>query len=227
MFFKNKKGFSLIELIVTLAIMSVFLLILTPSVIHHIEESRMAKDEKTAADFTEIIESSLTDEDVYCEITNYVVGKKLDDPLNYSCYVDSESNKTLDKKEAIAEDSYIYNKSTRILDEVEYIPAGEMRGVTITFPIVENSIDYKNGRINEMVMGNRKGVTATTLLKDSSPSMVEFIKSKFGKTIQISSSTYKYSELTVFIYTGMPTTSEEKATDPVKVYNQWNGTNLG
>ena len=227
MLHKHKKGFSLIELIVAIAILATMLLVLTPSVLKYIDESRTTKDLKTVADFTEVIESSLADDSVYNEITKYIVGKYKEDKMNYSSYIDHPAADVEEYKESLGEDSYTYSEKARRVDGIRYFVGGEMRGVTITFPVTEDKkIDYINGRINEIQPGGIKGIANSITLKDASPTMVEYIKNKFGKNIPIDSATYRFSELTVFIYTGPAVSFTETADSPMKVYSQWDGTNL-
>lgn len=224
---KHRKGFSLIELIVAIAILATMLLVLTPSVLKYIDESRTTKDLKTVADFTEVIESSLADDTAYNEITKFIIGKYKDSPLNYSSYIDHSEIEVEEYKESLGEDSYTYGEKARRADGIRYMVGGKMRGITITFPVTEDKkLDYHNGRINEIQPGGRQGSESTILLKDASPAMVDFIKSKFGKNIPIDSATYRFSELTVFIYTGPAVTDVETADAPMKVYSQWDGTNL-
>ena len=66
---KQRKGFSLIELIVAIAILATMLLVLTPAALKYVDESRTAKDLKTTADLTEVVESSLADDTVYQDMT--------------------------------------------------------------------------------------------------------------------------------------------------------------
>ncbi len=224
---KQRKGFSLIELIVAIAILATMLLVLTPAALKYVDESRTAKDLKTTADLTEVVESSLADDTVYQEITKYIIGKYKDSKMNYSSYIDHSEAEVEEYKESLGEDSYTYGEKARRVDGVRYMVGGKMRGITITFPVTENKkIDYQNGRINEIQPGGIKGMANSIVLKDASPSMVEFIKNKFGKDIPITSATYRYSEFTIFIYTGPAVSFTETADSPMKVYGQWDGTNL-
>ena len=224
---KQRKGFSLIELIVAIAILATMLLVLTPATLKYVDESRTAKDLKTTADLTEVVESSLADDTVYQEITKYIIGKYKDSKMNYSSYIDHAEAEVEEYKESLGEDSYTYGEKARRVDGVRYMVGGKMRGITITFPVTEDKkIDYQNGRINEIQPGGIKGMANPIVLKDASPSMVEFIKNKFGKDVPITSATYRYSEFTIFIYTGPAVSFTETADSPMKVYGQWDGTNL-
>ena len=223
---KQRKGFSLIELIVAIAILATMLLVLTPAALKYVDESRTAKDLKTTADLTEVIESSLADDEVYQEVTKHIIGKYKNDEMNYSCYVDRSTSKLSSEKESLGEDSFLYGDKARTFDGLIYKPAGQMRGVTITFSVDDKKIDLKNGRINAIRTGASKGHSSTLFLKDEAPALVKYINNKIGRTLSIDSATYRFSELTVFIYTGSAVTFEETSDSPMRVYSQWNGTNL-
>lgn len=62
---KNKKGFSLVELIVVIAIMAVLVAILAPQFVKYVEKSRAAKDEKMVSEVQTAIETALATEAVY------------------------------------------------------------------------------------------------------------------------------------------------------------------
>ncbi len=65
---KNKKGFSLVELIVVIAIMAVLVGVLAPSLMKYVESSRKQKDESAASELANEIQIALSDENIYDEI---------------------------------------------------------------------------------------------------------------------------------------------------------------
>lgn len=65
---KNNKGFSLVELIVVVAIMAVLLGVLVPTLVRHIESSRLSKDKKNLDELRVAMEVALANED-YADIT--------------------------------------------------------------------------------------------------------------------------------------------------------------
>ena len=61
---KNNKGFSLVELIVVIAIMAVLMVVLAPAMLRYVEKSRIQKDESAAAEVRNAVELALADEQV-------------------------------------------------------------------------------------------------------------------------------------------------------------------
>ena len=58
----NNKGFSLVELIVVVAIMAVLLGVLVPTLIRHVESSKLGKDKQAIDNVKEAIEIALANE---------------------------------------------------------------------------------------------------------------------------------------------------------------------
>lgn len=76
----NKKGFSLVELIVVIAIMAVLVGILAPTLIGYVEKSRKQKDESAVAELVSQLEIALNEDAIYNEVVEKVsaeTGKKL------------------------------------------------------------------------------------------------------------------------------------------------------
>ena len=136
---KNKRGFSLIELIVVIAIMAVIAAVLVPSLLMHVEESRAEKDIKTTDELVNAVELALTDQDVYDEMLEHSIWD------NISCYIDQSdeadcANKVVIKAASDGQaEQYMFDDDERQNDEVLYHGAGNMRGVTITFTPVKDS----------------------------------------------------------------------------------------
>ena len=70
----NKKGFSLVELIVVIAIMAVLVGVLAPALMSNVEKSRAQKDDSAMAEVAHAIELAIADEGAYDEVV-----AKLDD----------------------------------------------------------------------------------------------------------------------------------------------------
>lgn len=141
---KNEnKGFSLVELIVVIAIMAVMTSVLAPALLQYVERSRAQKDDSAMGEVTNAIMLALSDQEIYDEVLCYACTG------NVSCYVDSEASISDANKVQIkaatngggnnASEIFEYNDNTRQKDEVEYLVAGQMRGVTITFYPAKNT----------------------------------------------------------------------------------------
>lgn len=61
---QNNKGFSLVELIVVVAIMGVLMVVLAPALLRYVERARLQTDNSMIAEIANAIEIALTDEDV-------------------------------------------------------------------------------------------------------------------------------------------------------------------
>ena len=227
-FIKNKcKGFSLIELVVVIAIMAVLAAVLTPALIHYIEDSRAVKDDHAMQEVVNAVKTSMAYDDVYDEVVSDINWKK-------SCYVHSPSISD-DYKKVLFEDdenktyqSYMYTNEARTLDEVAYTFAGRMYGATLTFkPNTNNEIELKNA----IYVGSKSAGKKINAMSDDN-NLYSRVRQIVGNKIELSSATYKHSSFTIFICFGVDgkkTASQDKVTlsdEPPIIYGEWNGTNL-
>ena len=65
---KNNKGFSLVELIVVVAIMAVLVGVLAPAYLKYVENSREKKDLNNIEEVRHAVEIALADEDVFAQV---------------------------------------------------------------------------------------------------------------------------------------------------------------
>ena len=70
----NNKGFSLVELIIVIAIMAILAAALAPQLIKYLEESRISTDEQACDTIKSCFNAALTNEDAYKAISNGTVG---------------------------------------------------------------------------------------------------------------------------------------------------------
>ena len=256
---KNEnKGFSLVELIVVIAIMAVMTSVLAPALLQYVERSRAQKDDSAMGEVTNAIMLALSDQDIYDEVLFYACTN------NNSCYVDVEKPtgaKVVIKGKADAPEVYEYDDDSRRNDEVEYWAAGKMRGVTITFYPAKDTnasqFTLSEGAINAFVRPQDAPAAGATVkhaekLSDqkyyttSGPNYANYgtlgtmcsagdtdnhylynrVRSVIGDKVELTSQTYRNSQYTVFIRIGSTGGNQASAQDAIKVYGQWNGTNL-
>lgn len=67
---KNNKGFSLVELIVVIAIMAVLMVVLAPAMLRYVEKTRVQKDDSAASEVRNALELALAD-DTICSNLEY------------------------------------------------------------------------------------------------------------------------------------------------------------
>ena len=263
---KNEnKGFSLVELIVVIAIMAVMTSVLAPALLQYVERSRAQKDDSAMGEVTNAIMLALSDQEIYDEVLCYACTG------NVSCYVDSEASISDANKVQIkaatngggnnASEIFEYNDNTRQKDEVEYLVAGQMRGVTITFYPAKNTnasqYTLSEGVVNAFVRKTDKkddhvapadgsvvpsehkyysgepdyatrGLLSTLCAGSNTANhyLYNRVRSVIGDRVELTSQTYRNSQYTVFIRIGSTGGNQADAQDAIKVYGQWNGTNL-
>lgn len=222
-FFTNKSAFSLVELIVVIAIMAVMAAVLAPALLGYVERSRAQKDDSAMGEVTNAIQLSLADMDVYDEALQFAVKD------NYSCYADGDASTNTDANKTTTKepDLWLFNDQARLLDETVYKPAGKMRGVTVTLK-PNGSAEYilKDGIVNKIGDDTtKKGSLAGKTLADC-PELYNRLRSTVGDTIKVSSQTYRNSDYTIFVSMGTTGGNQADKQDAIKVYGQYNGTNL-
>ena len=204
---KNNQGFSLIEIIVVVAIMIVLLAILTPSLLRYVENSRMQKDESAMDELCEVVRLALSDAEIFDEAYSYAIRN------NYVTYSDS---------------SGVYG--AKYADEEFWAPDGAGWAVTITFnPDEDGNYILANGRVNNMTQDNGSvaesrtadGLKQCLFSEMGDAKLYHKVEQTFGSNLYEKSATYQNSSYTVFIT--FEAVSGIKRAD---IYGEWNGTNL-
>ncbi len=70
---KNNKGFSLVELIIVVAIMAVLMGILAPQYIRYVEKTRIRADDSIVSEVDKSAQATLADEKFYTKVTGTTV----------------------------------------------------------------------------------------------------------------------------------------------------------
>ena len=170
-FMKNEnKGFSLVELIVVIAIMAVMVAVLAPALLGYVERSRAQKDDSAMSEVVNAVMLAMSDQDVYDEMLFYCAKG------NVSSYIDSgveavgtyaEVYKEVDGADGVPSgtDQYMYGADARLKDEEIFHAAGNMRGVTITFAPEKGSngasYDLFYGAVNSFIDGGSRAGTGS------------------------------------------------------------------
>ena len=220
---KTKLGFSLMELVVVIAILAVFTIMLTPALMSYIELSRAQKDTSSLNEVSNAVVIGLSDYDTFDEI--YKQAKY----NNVSCYIDRQNESGLQKiitsQPTASYEQYTFGDEAREANRTVYHLAGHMYGVTITFEPQGDKdnryYDVGDGIVNKYIDGE-----AAIRLKDCE-ALYNSVRRTIGKTIDLDSQTYKNSEYTVFIRFSIISSDDFFAQDSVVVYGQYGGTNLG
>jgi len=247
----ENKGFSLVELIVVIAIMAVLVAVLAPALLQYVERSRAQKDDSAMGEVTNAIQLALADQNAYDEALNIMAGA--DSAYVPSCYVDgtegtaeSTNAKFIETKAAGADatanpQQYMFNDSARKADETEYTFAGNMRGLTITFSpsnigssskkqyvMADAEINSADGKVNDAVEAGDKLSAQTPDDNDTTMQgqIYNKLRAAIGDTVPVTSQTYRNSPYTVFIRMGTTGGNDASKQDAIKVYGQWGGTNL-
>ena len=214
MLLKSKnKGFSLVELIVVIAILVVFAAILIPSLMQYTENSRAQKDVSAMDEVVNAFQLAMADQDCYDEAIKYSCTN------NYLTYSDSSGN---------------YGQV--IADGEFWAPDGSGRATTITFnpeygPNNQIIYDLSKGIVNDMTYGNgsvaQDRVMEGALIDNNQCYFNKLIKTyntvrqTVGTDVITTSQTYRNSSFTVFIRF-----SQKDNTTVADVNGSFNGTNL-
>lgn len=204
---EERKGFTLIELVIAIAILAVLLAVFSPLLFSHVEESRMQSDESEMSEVVNAVNLAITDSAIFDEVSNYGV------PNNYITYTDS---------------SGVYGQ--QIIDAEYWAPDGSGEGVTITFNPDEKGIyELSKGIVNDIASGN--GTHAELQITDSSKQclfedmgnqlLYSAVKQAVGTRLVNSSASYRNSSYTVFIRFTIA-----DGTKKAVIGGAFNGTNL-
>ena len=212
----NKKGFSLVEVSVVVAVLAVLIAVVAPALLRHVEDSRSQKDESAMDEVVNSVQLALSEAEIFDEMLRYSASN------NYMTYTDS---------------SGVYG--AQYADEEYWAPDGSGKTTTITFVPSDGQYYLKDALVNDMYSANPVVAETRTFtgthMENISCALVDVklddgateskmytkLRSVLGDTVTLGSNTYGNSSYTVFMHyqqkDGMPF---------VDVYGMWNGTNL-
>lgn len=228
----DERGFSLVELVVVIAIMAVLIAVLAPALLQYVEKSRAQRDDSAMGELTNALRLALADQDAYDEALECVISPG--QGYSPSCYVDKANPSDEHIIYTKNDTEWIYSDAERKADETPYSPEGKMRGLTITFFPESlggnsNKTNYVigNGVINYWAeAGNKSGSLSTITTNTGDHVIYNRLRSAIGDKVPASSQTYRWSPYTVFIRMGTTGGEEHDKNDAISVYGQWGGTNL-
>jgi type IV pilus assembly protein PilA len=103
---KNNKGFSLVELIVVIAIMAVLMAVLAPALLRYVEKSRAQKDASAASEVANAVEIALSVDDIYNKVAGADEIKVTYAGSDGTVTVESTNGLTDDAKTALENEIY-------------------------------------------------------------------------------------------------------------------------
>ena len=191
---KNKRGFSLVEVSIIVAVLVVVVGIAIPALLKYTQESREQRDISAMDEVVRAMQLALVESEILDESLRYEIGN------NFMTYTDSSGT-----------------YGSQNTEEEFWAPDGSGRGTTITFNPDEHGNYYlSEGFVNEMTYGNGSIVTPTRMMEQrgaADPIQCKFsemesngktllyskVRQSVGEKISLNSATYKQSSYTVFI----------------------------
>jgi hypothetical protein len=198
------------------------MLILAPTLISYTERSREQKDVSTMDEVVNALILSASYQEVYDELTAHRVFD------NVSCYIDQPTEASyeivptkIDRDGNVVQ--YTFDDKARTADETKHYAAGNMRGVTITF----ERANHPSGApvlIKDAVIN--KFVSDEVISIEECPHLLSQLTLLVGKSLEVSSRTYRNSEFTIFVRLGATNSHDVDDLDAVAAYGQFSGTYL-
>lgn len=131
---KNKKGFSLIELLAVVAILSIFVIVLVPSFITHIGESKLDRDNTKFESINNAIRTACAEPEVENEVERIAGG----DPLKIVFKISADGKITFENGTMGGQpiiNTYMWNNIYQTIEFEYEVASTEYHGKTLTFTI--------------------------------------------------------------------------------------------
>ena len=216
----KNKGFSLVELIVVIAILVVFAAVLIPSLLQYTENSRAQKDESAMDEVVNAVQLALADQDCFDEMLQYSCTNNF---VTYSDSTGDYASQAIDGEfwapdgagrattitfnpETGSNNATIYRMDSAIINDMTYGNGSVAHGRVMEGSLIENNQCYlKNASLN----GNQTGY------------LYNRVRQTIGDSVTSTSQTYRNSSFTVFIRF-----TQKDGVTVADVSGQFNGTNL-
>lgn len=218
---KNKKrGFSLIEIVIVIAILVVLLAVLAPSLMTYTERSRAQKDVTTMDEVVNSVQLAMADQDCYDEMIKYSCDN------NFITYTDSSGN----YGQVIADGEYWAPDGLGRATTITFNPEKDSNGDTIyrLENAIVNDMTFGNGSVAEnRVMQGTQTENNQCYLKNASLNgsqtgyLYNRIRQSIGDDVITTSATYANSSFTIFIRF-----NQKDGVTVADVNGSFNGTNL-
>ena len=146
---KNNKGFSLVELIIVIAIMAVLMAVLAPQFLRYVERSRLQSDNTAIGEIANACKVAATDEDVAAEISAAAAGITITIPLTTPAAINT-GNTNLDAELAATIPTVALTSNT-------YVGAASAPTITVAINAANVVTVTGNNYVDEV------GAAATTI----------------------------------------------------------------
>ena len=217
---KINRGFSMVELVIVIAILAILIAVLAPSLMTYTERSRAQKDVTTMDEVVNAVQLAMADQDCYDEMIKYSCDN------NFITYTDSSGN----YGQVIADGEYWAPDGLGRATTITFNPEKDSEGNTIykLSNAIVNDMTYGNGSVaeNRVMQGNQID-NNQCYLKNASLNgsqtgyLYNRIRQSIGDDVITTSATYANSSFTIFIRF-----NQKDGVTVADVNGSFNGTNL-
>lgn len=124
---KNNKGFSLVELIVVIAVMAVLVGVLAPAYLRYVDKAKLQKDVSAVSEVVECIKMAASEQDVAAEIGETAVSITINADDNGT--ITTSASELLEEIKATVGDTLTFSSSA-------------LKTETVTITVAQDDDDY-------------------------------------------------------------------------------------
>lgn len=133
----NNKGFSLVELIIVIAIMAVLIAVLAPQYLKYVEKSRVSADAQTADEFVSALQVIASDPDLDLADTTYGVTSDTNGNITITGNSDNQIETVMDTSKMPKFKSKLFKQANRTI-KITYNAANGQWTLTNDCPSVSS-----------------------------------------------------------------------------------------